>query len=398
MTGDDQSAVPLAKTKVVLDESGSEGVTDDNGRFHLFLPEVLRSDDEVTITVTAPGFAVYEPAGGKLRIPSDPRRVQFVIRLLPKGSLKFFSDAQLRAFLEASARDASRQADRSGSKEAPDTALPLKDWATQHGFSVDQVRAELDRWALNVSSRAPSTYERSLVAFAKNNFREAKDRALDAAAEEEARLGATRKREQDEIGRTIRAYRLAGDAAFNGLDFTGSARAYGKAIQYVDRNRDALRWADLQLGIGNSEERLIARSEGAEMGQHSQFAIAAYELALEVYKKETLPEKWATTQNNLGITLQHLAKQSEGAQTAAYLVQSVAAYQAALQVYTAGQSPLGWAMVQQNLGSVLMDVAEQTERREAVDNLRQSVVASRSALTVYTIERFPGEWAACETI
>jgi hypothetical protein len=45
----------------------------------------------------------------------------------------------------------------------------LKDWAVQYGFSVDQVPAELNRWATDVQARSPDSYDLSLAAFAKEN-------------------------------------------------------------------------------------------------------------------------------------------------------------------------------------------------------------------------------------
>ena len=74
--GDDQSQHPVAHVKVVLEESGGHDLSDDDGHFRLFLPDKLRPGDEVSITVTAPGFAVYEPPGGKLRIPADLGRTR----------------------------------------------------------------------------------------------------------------------------------------------------------------------------------------------------------------------------------------------------------------------------------------------------------------------------------
>ena len=71
VTGDDQSQSPLDSVKIVLDESGSHDISKDGGLFQLFLPDVLKAGDEITITATAPGYAIYEPPGGKLNIPSD---------------------------------------------------------------------------------------------------------------------------------------------------------------------------------------------------------------------------------------------------------------------------------------------------------------------------------------
>jgi hypothetical protein len=186
--GDDPSQPPVPLAKVVLDESGSHDISNDDGLFHLFLPEVLRPGDEVTITVTVAGFAVFEPPGGKLRIPADVARTRISVRLLPKGSPKFWSDTQLRALVERTAKESNRQPSQPGSKERPDLERYLKDWAVQYGFSVEEVRAEVNRWAADVASRKGNTLDHALAAFATRNFGEANKQALDAASEAEADL------------------------------------------------------------------------------------------------------------------------------------------------------------------------------------------------------------------
>jgi hypothetical protein len=47
--GDDQAQIPIENAKVVLDESGSHDISKEGGLFNLFLPDVLRAGDEVTI-------------------------------------------------------------------------------------------------------------------------------------------------------------------------------------------------------------------------------------------------------------------------------------------------------------------------------------------------------------
>ena len=391
--GDDQSQSPLDNLKVVLDESASHDISKDGGLFQLFLPDVLRAGDEVTISVTVPGYAVYEPPGGKLRIPADLLRTRVVIRLLPKGSPKFLSDAQLRAFVESSAKESNRQPSQPSSKEQPDLGRQLRDWAVRYGFSVDQVRTELDRWAGDVASHKASAYDLGLAAFAMNNFHEANERALDAAAEAEANLANLQKQQQEDVDRAIRAYRLAGDAAYNDLEFEKAVSAYGRALSHTARDRNATQWADLQVRIGDAEDQLISRSEGAPIPRHAESAIKAYSLALEVYKRETLPQDWAMTQNNLGNALRDLAGRSEGRQAGAYLEQAMAAYRNALQVFTREQMPQDWAMMQNNLGNALRDLAGRSEGPQAGAYLEQAVAAFRSALQVRTRDQLPQDWA-----
>jgi tetratricopeptide (TPR) repeat protein len=350
--GDDQSKAPVANVDVVLDESGSHDTTQADGLFCIFLPDVLGPGVEVTVSVTVPGFAIYEPPGGKLRIPSDPARTRQEIQLLPERSPKFFSHSQLRALVERTAKESSRQPASTDPNQRPALGKSLKDWAVQHGFGVQEVQAELDRWVADVKAHTSDSYELSLAAFADKNFDEAREKALDAAAKAEAELAKAEAEGAGANAKAIRAYRLAGDAAYNDLQFDNARDAYMKALAHADRNRNAQEWAAIQGSVGNAEQNLAARSEGAAIGAHSHSAIEAYREALEVYTREQLPQDWAMTQNDLGGALCDLAGRSEGEKAAQYLAQAVDAYRNALQVYTREQLPQYWATAQNNLGVV----------------------------------------------
>jgi tetratricopeptide (TPR) repeat protein len=359
--GDDQSKVPVAGAKVVLDEAGSHGISNDDGLFHVFLPDAYRPGDEVTVTVTFPGYAVYEPAGGKLTIPADLVHTRKEIQLLPKGSPKFLSDVQLRAFVERAAKESNRQPSQPDSKDSPDLGRYLKDWAVEYGFSVQDVQRELNRWAADVASRKSSQYDLSLAAFAVRNFRESRERALDAAAEEEASLGSLEKQHREGVDRLIRDYRLAGHAAFSDSDFKNALGAFDKALSYSSRDQSPAQWADLQLGIGRSEVELSSRSEGADIASHAESGMRAYRHALEVYTRELFPQNWARAQLNLGALYNELGERGEGPGASADLVQSVKAYNAALGVFTRQQFPEDWAATQNNLCVTLRDLGERAE-------------------------------------
>ena len=394
--GDDQSRTPVENVSVSLDEDGSHDVTKNGGLFHLFLSPALKPGVEVTITITMPRYAVYEPPGGKLIVPVDLIHRK-EIQLLPKGSLKFLSDAQLRAFVERTAKESGRSATQPDTKQPPDLSRYLKDWAVQYGFSVDQAQAEVRRWASEVESRKSSTYDLGLAAFARKNFSEAHDRAMDAAAEEEDNLASLQKQEQEGIDRIIRDYRLAGDAAYNALEFAKASDAFQKAIAHVRPDGQGEQWADLQLRLGNAEAALVSRSEGTEISAHEKSARNAYQAALTVYTREQLPQGWATTQNNLGNALSELAGRSDGVQSSQYLQQAVDAYRNALQVRTREKLPQDWAATQNNLGIALGDLAGRSEGAQAYQYLlQQAVDAYRNALQVYTREQLPQDWASTQ--
>src|SRR5271165_7108158 len=106
--GDVPPQQAAARAKVVLDDSGGQTLTDDNGLFHLFLPDALHAGDEVTITVTVLGYGVFDPPAGKLRIPSD-LKTPVRIALLANDSPKWTSDAQLRALIDRARKESTRQ-------------------------------------------------------------------------------------------------------------------------------------------------------------------------------------------------------------------------------------------------------------------------------------------------
>ncbi|WP_353061940.1 hypothetical protein RBB77_11550 [Tunturibacter psychrotolerans] len=309
--GDDQSRTPADNVAVSLDEDGSHDVTRDGGLFHLFLSDALKPGVEVTISATIPGFAIYEPPGGKLTVPMDlVHRKE--IQLLPKGSLKFLSDVQVRAFVERTAKESSRATSLPNVKEPPDLSRYLKDWAVQYGFGVDQVKSEVNRWASEVESKKSDNYDLSLAAFAKKNFNEAHDKAMEAAADEENRLVSLQQQQQESIDLIIRDYLLAGDSAYSAQDFSKSSTAYGKALAHTSQVQNGIEWAGIQIRLGNAEAALVSRSEGVAISQHEESARKAYQAALTVYTREQVPEDWAATQNNFGLALFNLAERSEG--------------------------------------------------------------------------------------
>jgi tetratricopeptide (TPR) repeat protein len=390
--GDDQSRTPVNNVSVSLDEDGSHDVTKGGGLFHLFLSDALKPGVEVTITVTIPGYAVYEPPGGKLKVPEDLiHRTE--IQLLPKGSLKFLSDAQLRAFVARTATESSRLPTQPNEKEPPDLTRYLKDWAVQYGFGVDQVQAEVNRWASELESKKSSKYDLGLAAFATKNFRESHDKAMEAAAEEEAAL---QKQQQEGVNRIIRDYQLAGDAAYGALDFSKASIAYERALSHASRDGEGTQWADLQLKLGNAEGALISRSEGIAISKHEESARKAYLAALTVYTREQLPRDWAATQNDLGVVLNDLAGRSEGAQASQYLQQAVDAFHSALQVFTHEKLREEGAATQLNLGGALDDLAALSEGAQASQYLKQAIDAYNAALQVRTREKMPQQWAATQ--
>jgi tetratricopeptide (TPR) repeat protein len=393
--GDDQSRTPVKNASVSLDEDGSHDLTNDTGLFRLFLSDALKPGVEVTITVAVPGYAIYDPPGGKLIVPADHihRRE---IQLLPKGSPKFLSDAQLKALMEHTANESNRISAQENSRQPPDLKRYLKDWAVEYGFTDEQVEAEIRRWATDVDSRKSNTYDLALAAFAFKNFIEANEQAMEAAKEDEDRKVSLHKQEEEANDSSIRDYRLAGNAAYNALDFEKASDAYQRALINFSNSARGAEWASIQVQLGNAEGELISRSEGTAISRHGKSALTAYSDALTIYSRKDFPKPWAVIQIDQGNALHELAARSEGAQASLYLQKAEEAFRGSLQIFDPVQTPQAWATAQNNLGSVLHDLSSRSEGVQASCYLQQAIDSYRDALRVRTREQLPEEWATTQ--
>ena len=114
--------------------------------------------------------------------------------------------------------------------------------------------------------------------------------------------------------KTVRDFRLAGDAAYNNYTFDKALTAYQRAHQFISKDTHPRLWASVTIEIGLSHRALGIRTKGTEVAYHLNKAHSAFQQALEVYTRADLPQVWATIQNNLGRTLAELGKRLQDAE------------------------------------------------------------------------------------
>jgi tetratricopeptide (TPR) repeat protein len=238
------SSDPVANANVTLEQSGKMVTTNSAGLFFMPLPAELQEGEEIRFGIDVPGYAVFEPAEGRSRIPHELRKDIVMFGLLPKSSPKFFSHEHLTMLLRGAAEKSTEQVREQGHEKAvPDLSRYLKDWAVQYGFGVEQVKAEVDRWISEVDKKQDNIYELGLAAFARNSFAEAGNLFQESAQQNERKLLETREHEKHFYEQTIRDYRLAGDAHYNAYDFRKAMELYEKALSLADRQRTPQLWA-----------------------------------------------------------------------------------------------------------------------------------------------------------
>ena len=162
----------VKNTPVRIEETDNSDVTTDTGGFRIFLPDSFKAGEEVTLKVEKTGYEILYPPLGKARIPAEPLKDLVQIKLDKPGSHRFMSHEQFALLIKDIADKAKAQVKADAPRKELDLSLYLKEWAVKYGFGIDEVRAELDRWASDIETRQDNFYELGLAAFYKKNFQE----------------------------------------------------------------------------------------------------------------------------------------------------------------------------------------------------------------------------------
>src|ERR1022692_879996 len=145
-------------------------------------------------------------------------------------------------------------------------------------------------------------------------------------------------------------------------------------------------WGDAYWSLG---ERL----SGTDGAENLHAAVTAFQNALQVRTRESLPMDWGLTQNDLGTAYRSLGERLSGSEGVEYLRAAVTAFQSAFQAYTKESFPPAWAGTQNNLGVAYRDLGERLSGSEGTESLRAAVTAFQNALQIQTKASLPQDWA-----
>ena len=387
---------PVVNATVRIETTDDSDVTTSTGGFRLYLPASLKPGHSVTLQVELEGYRILRPYGGKIRIPALPLMDPVRIELDQTGSHRFMNHEAFALLMEDVANKAKAQIKADDQPQDVDLGRYLREWAVKYGFGLNEVQAELDKWATEIEATSDNFYELGLAAFYKKNFGEAATNFTRSAQAHEQQLTKVRKQASELTSKAIRDYVLAGNAYSNAYRFQDAIESYRKALRMAPRNDLPQDWAMTQNNLGIALRDQGVRTGGEQGTALLAQAVDAYRDALQVYTRNDLPQQWATTQNNLGATLRDQGVRTGGEQGTALLAQAVDAYRDALQVRTRNDLPQQWAMTQSNLGNALRAQGVRTGGEQGTALLAQAVDAYRDALQVRTRNDLPQQWATTQ--
>ncbi|MBK7365408.1 MAG: tetratricopeptide repeat protein [Nitrosomonas sp.] len=392
LVGDHDELTPLVGQDVLIQQSGDSARTKEGGRFRLFLPNHFQAGSKITLGVEKAEWRIQYPLEGEVIIPDALEKALIDIRMLPVGSKKFWSHDRMEKFIQDIAEKVKQQVQPQGKPQDIDLSRYIKEWALRYGFSVQQAKAEIDKWATEVEQQN-DPYQLGLAAFARKNFDEASQFFAQSAQQKAQAYQQALVEAEQYRADMVRDYRLAGDAAYSNYQFAASRSHYENALRHIAKAQQPQLWGAVQNEIGIVIRELAVRAEGNDIPTLFKQAVQAYREALTVYTREVLPQDWAMTQNNLGIVLWDQGIRTQGEAGTQLLSQAVQAYREALTVRTREALPQDWAITQNNLGNVLSDQGIRTQGEAGTQLLSQAVQAYREALTVRTREALPQDWA-----
>ena len=94
-------------------------------------------------------------------------------------------------------------------------------------------------------------------------------------------------------------WKLDGNSLSNLYRFSEALERYGRAQEYVSKEKSPEEWAEIKVLAGNARQELGIRVEGDEGPRLLLESLAEYHQVLTVYTREQLPQQWEIAQNNL---------------------------------------------------------------------------------------------------
>jgi hypothetical protein len=200
---------------VVIEGQGNPRNTNSQGEFRIFLKDIFKAGEKVTLVIDKPGWRIRYPLEGEARIPADLDKELVEVQLLPVGSKLFWTHDRIEKLISDMAEKSKQQVTPEGRPETIDFSRYIKDWAVKYGFSAQLAKEEIDKWIEEIEATQNDLYKLGLAAFAKKNFGEASKLFNESAESNEKKLEEIRQKERGLAEKVVRDFRLAGDAHYN---------------------------------------------------------------------------------------------------------------------------------------------------------------------------------------
>lgn len=198
---------------------------------------------------------------------------------------------------------------------------------------------------------------------------------------------------QHQLGRALRSEGAFVSGAEGEKLRTDGIAALRAALTGHDAKRDALALALIQADLGLALFSDAQSRENEPARQMLIEAAAAFRASLATFTQAGHPREWGDSQNLLGHSLREQFLRAGSSGDVALLNAAIAAYEAALAVRPRASMPVAWLLIKNNIGTAKQLLASVKEGEERSELLRQGYASIGEALEVATPEAYPQFWA-----
>ena len=175
LIGAHDEPTPAIDATVSLKGAGNPAQTKQGGEFRLSLPDIYKPGEDITLIVEIGGYRVFRPVGGETKVPADLDKQVIDIQLLPEGSKRFLSDAEIEYRIKTAAEESKAQVKPGEGSRPVDFTVYFKEWADQYGLSEEVAMQAIRKWIAQVQQESDDPHKLGLAAFAEKNFRKARE-------------------------------------------------------------------------------------------------------------------------------------------------------------------------------------------------------------------------------
>jgi len=161
--------------------------------------------------------------------------------------------------------------------------------------------------------------------------------------------------------------------------------AYDQALEIITKDTMPFEWAKVMINYGNA---YMDRIQGDHV-ENIEKAIDTYQNALEIITKNDMPYEWAAVMTNYGSAYlsRTIGERSENIEKA------IKAYQQVISIFKKDEMPLNWAKITMNLGSAYLFRI----RGEKSDNIEEAITLFHQALEITDKDLALLEWVQVMT-
>ncbi len=393
---------PAGLVSVVLAGTGKATVTDDLGQFVFDLPPNLTFGKTLTFrvqkTIDQVSWRIWNPIDGKIPLPRD---LFVTIKLLPKGSKKFWTDQFIEYYIAEIAEEAKRDATTSIETPISNPKIPfgalIKEWANEYGFTLYEAKQQIDQWGAEVKKKQENFYKLGLAFYVDQEFVKAAE-WFSAYGDRHAHdykqlIGEA----ESHRFKAVQGYWKAGTSLHSHYRFQSALKKYKQALALVKQETEPDLRAEVLMDIGRVHWAMGVQAEDSDVGAFFEEAKRAYLAATKIF--ESLGQKEGQARAQVGLANVLAGEANRVIQDDDYhqlALQALTHYHEALLFFTKKSYPQNWARIQTNIGNVLTGIGARANLKTGEQFLNKANQAFRSALEVLTRKDYPDEWGGIQ--